>query len=75
MGSMLNFTMVYHAIPVEKIGTAPVESPANASGKWGGLFGRVFSGEYQMSTALWNNRKGVTWCSDAFQWLDSAPLI
>ena len=45
---------------MEKIGTAPIEYPANASGKWGGLFGEVFSGEYQMSTAYWNNRKVVT---------------
>ena len=57
MGDMLNFTIQFHGVPIEKIGTAPVVSPANASGEWGGLFGKVFSGDYQMSVAYWNYRK------------------
>ena len=57
IGHVLNFTMEYHAIEIERIGTAPVEFPANASGKWGGLFGQVFPGNYLMSVAYWNNRQ------------------
>ena len=56
MGKMSNFTMAYHAYSIARIGTAPIELPANASGKWGGLFGTVFNEEYQLSITFWNNR-------------------
>ena len=56
MGKISNYTMGYHAYTIDRIGTAPVEFPANASGKWGGLFGTVFRGEYQLSITFWNNR-------------------
>ena len=57
IGQLLNFTMNHHGIPISDLGTAPIEPPANASGKWGGLFGDVFAAEYQMSCSYWNNRK------------------
>ena len=57
VGNLLNFTMEYHAYTIERIGTAPVEFPANASGKWGDLFGSVFNGDYQLSITFWNNRE------------------
>ena len=56
MGKMSNFTMAYHAYSIARIGTAPIEFPANVSGKWGGLFGTVFNEEYQLSITFWNNR-------------------
>ena len=56
MGKMSNYTMAYHAYSIARIGTAPTEFPANASGKWGGLFGTVFNEEYQLSITFWNNR-------------------
>ena len=58
IGSLLNFTMSYHGYTIERIGTAPKEFPANASGKWGDLFGEVFNGNYQLSVSYWNNRHG-----------------
>ena len=57
MGKLLNFTMNHHGTPISDLGTAPIEFPANASGKWGGLFGSVFAAEYQMSGSYWNNRQ------------------
>ena len=57
MGKISNYTMAYHAYSIARIGTAPLEFPANASGKWGGLFGTVFNEEYQLSITFWNNRQ------------------
>ena len=56
IGELLNFTVQHHHHTIKELGTAPIEFPANASGKWGGLFGEVFAAKYQMSTTYWNNR-------------------
>ena len=56
IGQILNFTVQHHHQSITRLGTAPVEFPANASGKWGGLFGEVFAAKYQMSISYWNNR-------------------
>ena len=59
IGGLLNFTTTHHAHPISDLGTAPVEFPANASGKWGGLFGEVFGARYQISISYWNNRQVI----------------
>lgn len=56
IGRSMNFTHEIHASSYRKVGTIPLQYPANASGKWGGLFGKVFSGEYQVTSLIWNNR-------------------
>ena len=56
IGKLLNFTTNHHGHPISDLGTAPIEFPANASGKWGGLFGEVFGASYQISISYWNNR-------------------
>ena len=57
IGDMMNFTMSCHVIALSRLGLVPVELPANASGKWGGMVGQLMSGDYQLGTGSWVYRQ------------------
>ena len=55
LGKRLNFTWHCDADPNSDWGVIPVSGPANVSGKWGGVVGKVNSGLYPFSLAQWLN--------------------
>jgi hypothetical protein len=55
LGERLNFTWHCDAEPNEDWGVVPVSGPANISGVWGGVVGKVATGMYPFSLAQWLN--------------------
>ena len=58
----LNFTWHCDAEPNNDWGVIPISSPANVSGLWGGVVGKVANGDYPFSMAQWYNiesRRGM----------------
>ena len=51
----LNFTWHCDAEPNNDWGVIPISGPANLSGSWGGVVGKVANGEYPFSMAQWYN--------------------
>ena len=50
---MYNFTWVCTKEPDGKWGVVPISGPANASGTWGGIMGKVFNKTFQLSVSAW----------------------
>ncbi len=64
-----NFTWESHQSLDGKWGTRPISGPANKSGIWGGVFGSVVNGNYDISLSMWS------WIKERFEILDFVELV